>query len=323
MIKTYLKNNGYDGAELEKYNTSQLLEMYQNHISKEIHIFQTFLNQNHALTLAPIKDHAIQQELRTKISAVKKKFSKIYDLIDTYMGYYDYEEFLEILCVQLSNIPATKIKKALQIKYHQIQQVWLEGLEDQLQDLPAEERATLMQYYQRHQNDFSKLEKVYEDSKNPAYIQKLKKIAEDKLMVVKNFMPSLMEENYPAYYNGTPKKLELIEKISKLTNSYPKKYLKTLMISQLELLESDIIEQNQREIQDKKLFQKYTKAFLESLNSMEDNDFSKVCLDAISELNSEQLQRVVSFLASKNKFFLTRFEALTKGFKSIIKTKII
>ncbi|PAF49864.1 hypothetical protein BKH41_00755 [Helicobacter sp. 12S02232-10] len=323
MIKLYLKNHGYNIIELNAMDNEKLFNLYKEHSLKVIYEFQTSLHQNNSFSVGHIKNYDLENQLKSKLLKIGKNFSKIYDLIDEYIDRYSYEDFLEILCMQLDTIPPSKLEKILKVKYRQLQQVWLEKLEEKFKILPVEERIPLVKYYEKNQDDIAKLKRAYQDSKDPSHLEKIKKISEIKLNIIKIFMPSLMEENYKAYYDETPEKLELIDHILELTNSYSKKYLKDLTISKLKFLKNDIIEQNKREAQDKKLFQKYTKALSESMNSMDDNEFSKVCLDAIAELNSDQLQRVVSFLASKNKFFLNKFNTTVKSYQSIAKTKIV
>ncbi|PAF41503.1 hypothetical protein [Helicobacter sp. 11S02596-1] len=322
IMKLYLKNHGYSPAELDIMEDEKIFNLYKTINHKMIYDFQITLCQNNSFPAEQVKDYDLENQLKSKLSKIGKNFSKIYGLIDEYIDHYDYQEFLEILCMHLDTIPSSKIAKILKVKYRQLQQVWLEKIEQRFQVLPIEERIPLIRYYEKNQDNLAVLKRVYDESKDPAYIEKIKKISEVKLDVIKVFMPSLMEENYKAYYDETPEKLELISRILALTNAYSKKYLKELSISKLKILEDEIIRQNKQEAQDKKLFQKYTKAFSKSMASADDNEFSKVCIEAVAELNSEQLQMVVSFLAGKNKFFLNKFNTTIKNYQNISKIKI-
>ncbi|PAF52637.1 hypothetical protein [Helicobacter sp. 13S00477-4] len=324
IIKVFLKNHGYNTEEIKQADNKKIIELYEEYNIKAIYEFQIFLNQNNALSSTEnIKKYHMQDELNQKILKINGDISKIYDLIDIYFDDYDHDELLEILCKRIKNFSINKIQKIFQIKYRQYQEIWLKKLEIRFKDLPAEEKIFLKKYYEKNRNNMEKLKYVYEYSKNPQYIEKIKKVAQIKLDIMENFMPDLKESYYKSYYNNTPEKIKLIKEISQLNPSYSKNQLKEFTITELKSLNSEILEQNKKEIQDKKLFHKYTNAISQSMDSMDDESFVKICLEAIRELDEEQLQKVVNFSISRNKFFLGKFNTVIKEHQGLTKIRFI
>ncbi|MDO7253667.1 hypothetical protein [Helicobacter cappadocius] len=323
LMKIYLTNRGHTQTELNHLNDSELFELYKEESLEYLHLFQLELDEQIGNTIKNRpKNYNSPSKLKTKIEKIGKNISKVYDMIDEYIDDYTYEEFLEIFRSYL-RIPAVKIQKILKVKYRQLQEVWLEKLKVRFSSLPDEERIQLMDYYEKNRDNIQKLKQIYHLSEDENYIKNIQQISEFKLDIMESFMPELMEENYKAYYDETPEKINLVQEVLTLTHSYPRSFLKELSMSKLVFLKNEIIEQDKREIADKKLFNKHTKALEEALNSPNDTDFSRAALDAITELDSDILHRVVNYLTNKNKAFLNKFNTAIKGYQNILKTKFI
>ncbi|PAF42224.1 hypothetical protein [Helicobacter sp. 11S03491-1] len=323
MIKMYLQNHGYTQDELKHLDNKKIFALYKDESIKGIYEFEGILNQDTSSAIENFKNYNVDEQLKDKIQKDSRDISKIYDLINEYIDEYTYDEFLEIFKTQFSNIAMNKIEKILRIKYRQFQEIWLEKLELRFQHLPVEERIPLMKYYEKNRDNIQKLKYVYHHSENPTYIHDIQRVSEIKLNIIKTFMPELMEENYKDYYDETPEKIALVDEVLKLTSSYSKQYLKDLNIAKLKFLQNEVIEQNKKDIHDKKVFQKYTKALEDSINTMDDDEFGKICLNAITELNSDQIQKIINYLSNKNKLFLNKFNTTIKGYQNIIKVKFI
>ncbi|PAF53344.1 hypothetical protein BKH42_06405 [Helicobacter sp. 13S00482-2] len=322
-MKVYLSNNGHTQIELDHLSNSELFELYKKESLESIYLFQSDLDKKICIATAEgLKHYEIEDKLKTKIKKIGRDISKVYDMIDEYIDEYTYDQFLEIFRSYLS-VPAPKIEKILKVKYRQLQEVWLEKLKIRFASLPDEERIQLMHYYEKNRDNIKKLKQIYHFSEDEYYVGDIQRISESKLSIIKNFMPELMEENYKAYYDETPEKINLIQEVLKLTHSYPRSYLKRLSISKLLFLKNEIIEQDKRDIINKKLFNKHIKALEEAMNSPNDNDFSKAALNVITELDGDNLHRVVNYLTNKNKTFLNKFNASIKTYQNILKNKFI
>lgn len=322
-MRTYLLHNGHNHVELDHLSENDLFELYQKENLEYLQLFQSELNEK--MGTAPkinSADNHIKDDLRIKIQKIGRNISKLYDMIDEHIDDYTYDQFLEIFRTYLRVSPA-KIQKILKVKYRQLQEVWLEKLEVRFSSLPSKERVQLMSYYEKNRDNIQKLKQIYHLSEDENYIHNIEQISQSKLDIIENFMPELMEENYKAYYDETPEKINLIKEVLNLTQSYSKSYLKELTISKLVFLKNEVIEQDKREIEDRKLFNKHIKALEDAMSSLNENDFSKASLDAITELDSDLLHRVVNYLTNKHKTFLNKFNTAIKGYQNILKTKFV
>lgn len=318
LVKNYLANHGYNFEDLNLMGQEEILGVYRRYNKKIVHQFQSSINGKEVVE-KKIEEYGIEDELKEKLLEVGKSVTKLYDVIDKYIQHYHYEDFLKLLKLYLDDMPSSKIEKILEIKHHQFEEMYLSKIGDLLANLMPQERLVLMQFYEKKRDDLFELEEIYQKCRTQNVLEQMKEVASSKLEIIRNFMPDLMEENYKAYFDETPKKLEMVEKILELSKSYTRRYLKTLTISKLEFLENAIIEQNKKEILEKKLFKKHTKALEKTMVSLDDNEFSNACLNAISELNSEQLQKVIAHMASKYKTFSSKFNSATKSYKNMIK----
>lgn len=316
-------HNGYTPIELDALSKDELFELYQKKNLEYLHLFKAELNEKmgNVPKMADIESQ-INDDLRIQIQKIGRNISKLYDLIDEHIDDYTYEQFLEIFRTYLRVSPA-KIQKILKVKYRQLQEVWLEKLEVRFSSLPLKERIELMSYYEKNRDNIQKLKQIYHLSEDENYIHNIEKVSESKLNIIENFMPELMEENYKAYYDETPEKIDLINEVLGLTQSYSKSFLKELTISKLTFLKNEVIDQDKREKEDRRLFNKHTKALEDAMKSMNDGDFPKASLDAITELDSDLLHRVVNYLTNKHKTFLNRFNTAIKSYQNILKTKFV
>lgn len=323
MAKVYLKNYGHTDNELDRLDEKELFELYKTQSSKRFFEFRTALEEEVSSISFPhtrvnIKNY---QEIKEKIKKNDQDISKIYDIFDEYVYKYTYEDILEIFRSNLPDISSSKIEKMLKVKYREFQEIWLEKIKERLCDLPEEEKLTLISFYEKNTNNIEKLKYVYQNSAQSNYIKVIKNISKMKLEIIKNFIPSVMEENYKDFFKETPEKIKLINNIIELTPTYSKKFLLELDIEKLEFLENEIIEQNKKEIYDKQLFQEYVKSLEDAMNSPDDNVFEKVCLEAITKLDEAQLQSVVDHMCSKNSFFINKFNVIARSNQSKMKNK--
>ncbi|MCE3040437.1 hypothetical protein [Helicobacter anatolicus] len=325
-MQTFLIANGYNASEVEKMSDEELLNNYSKQVMQEIQDFQkgALEDSNIGIFVQMQHNKEIQQklqEIKERIKKVHQDLRKIYQIVDDFIEDFSIDELRYFLFNGVQKIPSNLIEKALQVKFFQYKIVWLDQIEKNFNQLPEEERRTLMeQYYSIH--DSKKLYKIYQNSYDQKEVTKMAEVAKNKLLLLKNFTPEDLEKNYERFYNESEEKIEMIKEIMRLTGSYSRSVLRSMNMEQLSNLIASIRQQIQKTNEEKQIVMKYVRILENSMRSVDDYDFQEVCIDAINHLSNEQLQKVISTLSSQNKFFAGKFESVARQLRSKVKAKI-
>ncbi len=321
-MKILVKSHGYD---MDGSDESEILKTYEKICIQEIKTFQNIVFEQNFFETQSLRETAefvaLTNIIKEEIRQIQGSVEKLYEVLDRYIEKCPYEELKFLIFSGIKKIPFMILDRAFKIKYYQYQEIWLEKIEINLEILPLEERSVLMQYYQDHRENIPLLFKVYRQTFDPKEVQKMKEVAQNKLLLLQNFSPQLLEENYKAFFDESEQKIHLIKEILSYTHSYPKNYLKKIPINQLMILKEEIKKQKEQEERSKKRVAKYIKLLEESMMVINDGDFDMACSNAIKELDSEELQKVIGHLGSQNKFFANKFESVAKQLRGSVKAK--
>ncbi|WP_104697888.1 MULTISPECIES: hypothetical protein [unclassified Helicobacter] len=322
-MKIFLQSRGYDTDNKEK---QEILELYKKICSQEICLYQNDIFDNNFFEAMGVRENAefitLSQTIGREVEEIQTDVKKLYILLDKYIEKFPYEELKFLIFSRVKKIPFLTIERILKIKYCEYQEVWLEKIEKNLKVLPQEERMTLMQYYQQIRNNIPLLFKVYQKSFDEQEVQRMKEVAENKLLLLKNYEPQMLEESYKVFYDDSEEKMKLVREVLELTHSYTKHSLKHMPVKNLLELKEEIKRQKHKEEQSKKLILKHIKILEESILMASDSEFDMACINAVNELNSEELQKVLDYLGSQNKFFINKFESVAKQISGRMKAKI-
>lgn len=323
-MKIFLQSRGYDVDHKER---QEILELYQKTCLKEISLYQNDIFDHNLFEATRVRENAefiaLSQAIGREVEEIQTDVKKLYVLLDKYIEKCPYEELKFLIFSRVKKIPFLTIERILKIKYCEYQEVWLEKIENNLTALPQEEKMTLMQYYHQIRNNIPLLFKVYQKSFNEKEVEEMRKVAENKLFLLKNFEPQMLEDNYRVFYDDSEEKMKLVREVLALTHSYTKHSLKHMPIKNLLELKEEIKKQKYKEEQSKKLIFKHIKILEESILMASDSEFDMACINAVDELNSEELQKVLDYLGSQNKFFVNKFESVVKQMGSRMKAKIL
>ena len=325
LMSAYLKNNGFTEAQIEKMNDEEISNAYQQKATTFLNNYkQSFQAFESSHEPSGISIHTTPKELTPQIiSIINQHHIKLYELLDDFMDIYAPNELIELLYVGMQNIKMTQLEKMVRIKVYELQEFWLEQIENNLNALPIEERDELMDYYQSQKSNLKLLKETYLKSKDKQYIQQLQDIADTKLEIIKEHLPSELEANYKSFYNKREEKTNLIQEILELSHGFGMHYLNSSTIADLkELLMLLQTEQN-TEKEQKQLYTYHMKALKDSLTNPDEQVFAVACLNAANELPRYMLQDIVKDLADRNKFFLHRFHEVAKEYKNIPELQII
>lgn len=321
MMKLFLQNHEID---IEDKSEEEILKLYKDCNIQEVMEFQKDVFDNGYLDKAKEVPEMLEvaNMIKESIKRVGDNVSRLYGVMDQYMEKYPYEELKFLILSGVKKIPLVVVDLVTKIKAYQYQEIWLEKIADNLDVLPAEEKSVLMDRYQNLRDNLAALFKVYQKSFREEEVLKMQKIAQSKLELLKNFSPQLLETNYSAYYNEGKEKLDLIHEILSYTQIYSRSFLKNRTMKQLMEFKEEILKHKAEKTQSKKLVFEHIQALEESMTETDDSTFDAACMSAINELNNIELQKVIQYLGSKNRFFINRFEEVAKRFRDRAGDKI-
>lgn len=321
-LADFLKRHGYDSAKLESMETKEIEEAYIKITKQLIGSYFHLTNDDKSIkTNSVLLD---TDELTEFKQQLKENANDVVELIKCLQnGYmkFDYTEVNDLLAIALKDMPMHKMQKLSHIAYRAFQEVLLSEIATALKSLPKEEFKVLEEFYEKRRNDTQFLHQTIEKLKDPATRQQILTMARVKLMVVKDFMPTSLYDVYRDYYNNTPQKLELTAKVMSLTGLYSKEYLKAMPFEELEALYQEIIQHNEQEEQDRKMFLRYSQAIQESVDNNDDEGFNDICYKAVTYLTQKQLSMLMEYMNGQNPFFLSKFESVVRDYKKKLHVK--
>lgn len=320
LMLQYLKNKGYAQEELAAMSDERISKLYHDTARDFILRAQDVLETSEEHENLRKKSTMIMPET---IALIGQDISKIYEEIDNYIDLYSVRELANVLLSALPGVKLAKVEKMVRIKIRELQEIWLLELKDNLRSLPEEECDTLMEYYLAHKDDLPMLRDIYQKSKDQAYIDEIGDIAHIKLSMIQEYMPDELESNYKSFYDHSPEKLSIIQKILALTAAYSKGTLLSMSIKELQETLQELEEKEREEAEQKALADRYFERFRAALHDPDDEHFTNVCLDAASELPRQRFQELATELSKQYKHFHQRFSDVSKEYKDMQNLQIV
>ncbi len=321
-MSRYLKSYGYTSEQLEKMDAQEITQLFEDQTRQnQAHYNQLMQekiasNQN---TNQPSENRDLTMEF---LNAINGDNIRIYEA-DDFVSVYTPHEIAELLVLQGQKTKITLIEKMARVKIRELQEFWLDRIEQKLGEIPKEEGYNLMHYYTRCKEDFKMLKNVYTQLSNPEYIEKIKHIANVKIDLIKQYMPDEMERSYRDFFNHSEVKLDLVSKILELDKGNDKQYLLTLSIDELnEFYEKLQIKNKQEESEEIKV-NEYMKLIKDALYNPDNQVFIDVCLQAAQDLPRRKFQDLVIDLSKRQKPFRNRFMEVAKMHKDFKNLQVI
>ncbi|WP_394955037.1 hypothetical protein [uncultured Helicobacter sp.] len=322
MLISFLNRHGYDSAKLESMELKELEEAHKTLTRQLVGSYFRLTNDDKSIkTNSALLDTTELTEFKEKLKASAKSVIELIQCLQDGYRRFEYTEVNDLLAIALKDMPMHKMQKISHIAYRSFQEILLSEIANTLKDLPKEEFKVLEEFYEKRRDDTQFLYQTIDKLKDPATHQQILTMARVKLMVVKDFMPSSLYDVYRDYYNNTPQKLEMINKVMALTGLYSKQYLKEMPLEDLENLYQDIVRHNEQEEHDRKMFLKYSQAIQESVDNNDDEGFNDVCSRAVTHLTPKQLSMLVEYMNGQNPFFLSKFESVMHEYKKKLNIK--
>lgn len=320
-IKSYLARHGISQTKIDSMSDEDIEKAYiqesKNQLSKAQELLkEDFIelqekeNENRELSL---------EELRP----INANHLLIYTGLDDVIDNYSMKELAGLILTATQGMKLSKIEKMLRIKIRELQEFWLEALNENLKLLPDEERYDLMGLYDKQKDNLRLLKTAYENSLNAEYLENLKNLALNKLNMIKTYMPKDMETSYQNFFNNSAEKLKIVEEVLKISGAYTKETLLSLSLKELNELHLSIMEQEEEQAKERKQFNHFVKLFRNALNSSHEEQFADVILEAVHALPKFKFAELVNFMADSHKNFKNKFLEAAKEHKDFIDPKVL
>ena len=295
-----------DLIKLFKKESKQAILNYMQ-LAKEDKQTENVIEDNEALIEAQLA------EIHLAISGEIIDFKGLYGSVEKIFEQYGLHETIELVLTQIRDGRYKQVTRIVELAYRAYQEKLLDTLEKLFEDYPQQERMEQMKFYGSRREDIQFLRETIQVLENQKEKESLSKIAQIKYGIIKDYFPDSLYENYEVYYEDEEEKNKIIERIMKLTNAYKRPDLKKKKRQVLQHIERVLLEDKEREKEEKSLIKKFTKQIGEAIVSEDEYEFSSAVKEALDKLDERDVRRIVlSFDISSNPILIQQFNVLIK-----------
>lgn len=247
------------------------------------------------------------------ISVEEVNFPILYDAIEKIFEKYDLNEAIELVLSQASDKQYKQMTQITEVAYRSYQEILLDRVEKLCEFYPAEERFEQLKFYGDRREDINFLRESIANMSASNNQERLSKIALLKYDIIRDYFPDSMYENYEEFYENEEEKNDIIDRIMALTKAYTRPALKAKKFQVLSHIERVLIEDRDREKEEKALIKQYTKKLGDVILSEDELAFAMMLKEALSVLDERDVARIIgNFDISSNPILLQRFNAIMR-----------
>lgn len=312
-----LSQYGHSKEKLESMTMSDLAKLFKKTSKDRIMDYMNALQAD--------KEHEIIAEDDTNyikramelvyhaISVEEINFAILYDAIEKIFEKYDLNETIELVLSQSSDKQYKQMTQITEVAYRAYQETLLDRIEKLCEFYPAEERFEQLKFYGDRREDVNFLRESIANMNTQNNQERLSKIALIKYDIIRDYFPDSMYENYEEFYENEEEKNDIIERIMALTKAYTRPVLKAKKFQVLSHIERVLLEDRNREKEEKALIKQYTKKIGDVILSEDELAFAMVLKEALSVLDERDVARIVgNFDISSNPILLQRFNVIMR-----------
>ena len=312
-----LSQYGHSKEKLESMTMSDLAKLFKKTSKDRIMDYMNALQAD--------KEHEIIAEDDTNyikramelvyhaISVEEINFAILYDAIEKIFEKYDLNETIELVLSQSSDKQYKQMTQITEVAYRAYQETLLDRIEKLCEFYPAEERFEQLKFYGDRREDINFLRESIANMNAQNNQERLSKIALIKYDIIRDYFPDSMYENYEEFYENEEEKNDIIERIMALTKAYTRPVLKAKKFQVLSHIERVLLEDRNREKEEKALIKQYTKKIGDVILSEDELAFAMVLKEALSVLDERDVARIVgNFDISSNPILLQRFNVIMR-----------
>ncbi|EES89559.1 hypothetical protein [Helicobacter canadensis] len=315
-----LGKHGHSKDSLEVMPLNDLIKLFKKESKQTILDYMQLMKEDKQTENVIEDNEALIEEqlaeIRLAINGEMIDFKTLYESIEKIFAQYGLHETIELVLTQIRDGRYKQVTRIVELAYRAYQEKLLDKLEKLFEDYPRQERMEQMKFYGSKREDIQFLQETIQILENKKEKENLSRIAQLKYGIIRDYFPDSLYENYEEYYEDEEEKNKIIERIMKLTNAYKRPVLKKKRRQILQHIERVLLEDKEREKEEKNLIKKFTKQIGEAVSSEDEYEFSSVVKEALDKLDERDVRRIVfSFDISSNPILVQQFNILTREFR--------
>lgn len=303
VAKEYLRAHGI--SDIDRLSYDEINTAYEKCIREGIQYFNDSLKENKQIV---VEEEA--RDINADLDNVKN-MQDMYEMIYEYLHFYSPSDVVAFLAESKFSINYKKLNKIVSIVHARVQDELLDKIALDLENLPIQERETLLDYYEKNREDVVFLEEIHSRFRSESVVQYVQRLADAKLEIVKTHLPKHLESEYKPYYDNTTEKKQLALNILNISSIYSKERLFDMTIHELNNLYHTIVEQNKQKEKQNRILKKYIEIFEDYVN-ISDFEFKKNVEDAAKHLSEESMQELIGHFEYKNHFIANKILNIIK-----------
>lgn len=308
---------GHRKETLEKLHTSELNHIFKQESRKRITKYIDDMQKDDAMEI-PVENNEdlIEREVGIiyhAISGDEVDFIQLYDAIERIFETYGLNETIELVLSQVSDKRYRQMTQIVELAYRAYQESLLDELEKLCEKYPMQEKFEQMKLYSDKRGDIAFLRETINTMQTQNNQESLSRIAQQKYAIIHEYYPDLMYESYEEYYENNEEKDAIIERILSLTNAYKRPQLKEKKFQILKHMERVLMDDKEREKEEKALIKQYTKIISDAILSEDEFVFGEALKDALKVLEERDVQYIIEhFDIASNPLMLQKYNIIMR-----------
>lgn len=316
-----LSRHGHKKEDLELMPIKELSKLFKEETKKNILSYMDFVKDDKADIVQEYSDDNVTREI-AKISYCvigdDINYPMLYDIVEKIFDEYELNETIELVLSQVKDKHYRQMTRIVEVAFRAYQESLLDKLDELCKNYPAEEKFEQLNLYSNKREDVNFLKHAIKKMEEENARLQLSKIAQLKFEIIRDYFPDSLYENYEDYYENDEEKNEIIERIMELTSAYKRPMLKTKKIQLLKHIERVLLEDKEREREEKILIKQFSMKIGDVMNGDDEYAFSRVIKEALDVLDERDVRKIVSnFDLASNPIFLQRFNVIVREHRKV------
>lgn len=316
-IIAQLLQYGHSKEQLEQMQTAELNKLFQKDSKARITEYLDAIKQSEQTEVAIEDDTGYIErqvgEIYYAVAGEEVSFARLYDAIEKIFDKCDLNETIELVLSQCSDKRYKQMSQITEVAYRMYQEILLAEIEKLCEFYPPQERFEQMKFYSGKRGNVAFLRKVIQTMRVAENQKSFSRIAQQKFAIIRDYYPDSMYETYEEFYENEEEKNEIIKSIMSLTSAYKRAQLKTKKFQVLKHIERVLLDDREREKEEKALIKQYTKKIGDAILEEDELMFGEIVKDALKVLDERDVQYIVEhFDISSNPLILQRFNIIMR-----------
>ena len=316
-IIAQLLQYGHSKEQLEQMQTAELNKLFQKDSKARITEYVDAIKQSEQTQVAIEDDTGYIErqvgEIYYAVAGEEVSFARLYDAIEKIFDKCDLNETIELVLSQCSDKRYKQMSQITEVAYRMYQEILLAEIEKLCEFYPPQERFEQMKFYSSKRGNVMFLRNAIQTMRVAENQKSFSRIAQQKFAIIRDYYPDSMYETYEEFYENEEEKNEVIKSIMSLTSAYKRAQLKTKKFQVLKHIERVLLDDREREKEEKALIKQYTKKIGDAILEEDELMFGEIVKDALKVLDERDVQYIVEhFDISSNPLILQIFNIILR-----------